>query len=110
MIWNRGITIGTTRATGTIVIIALGIITTMMMIMMIPYFTTVRAQQGNSTEQQQQQDTEFRVQNTTMSIPAPNANLNNQTMPYQIVIALPLRQDGKIWTGTATFTASKPIE
>lgn len=104
-----GITIGTTRATGTIVIIALGIITTMMMMMM-PYFTTVRAQQGNSREQQQQQDTEFRVQNTTMSIPAPNANLNNQTMPYQIVIALPLRQDGKIWTGTATFTASKPIE
>jgi hypothetical protein len=44
-----------------------------------------------------------------MSIPAPNANLNNQTMPHQIVIALPLRQDGKIWTGTATFTASKPI-
>ena len=45
-----------------------------------------------------------------MSIPAANANLNNQTMPHQIVIALPLRQDGKIWTGTATFTASKPIE
>jgi hypothetical protein len=73
-----------------------------------PSFTAVIAQQVNSTEPQQ--DTEFRVQNTTMSIPAPNANLNNQTIPHQIVIALPLRPDGKIWTGTATFTASKPIE
>jgi hypothetical protein len=31
-------------------------------------------------------------------------------MPHQIVVALPLRQDRKIWTGTATFTASKSIE
>jgi hypothetical protein len=85
-----------------------GIIATILTIMMIPSFTTVIAQQANETEQQQ--DTEFRVQNTTMSVPAPNAKLNNQTMPHQMVIALPLRQDGKIWTGTATFTASKPIE
>ena len=54
--------------------------------------------------------TEVRVQKTVMSIPAPSANLNNQTIPHQIVIALPLIQDSKIWTGTATFTASKPIE
>lgn len=45
-----------------------------------------------------------------MSEPAPNARLNNQTLPHQIVVALPIRQDGKIWTGTVTFTASKPIE
>jgi hypothetical protein len=111
MIWNRGTTIGSTRrTTATIAIITIGIITIILttMMMTIPYFTTVIAQQGNQTNQQQ--DTEFRVQNTTMSIPAPNANLNNQTIPHQIVIALPLRQDGKIWTGTATFTASKPIE
>jgi hypothetical protein len=31
-------------------------------------------------------------------------------LPHQIVVALPIRQDGKIWTGTVTFTASKPIE
>ena len=43
-------------------------------------------------------------------VPAPTAKLNNQTLPHQIVVVLPLRQDGKIWTGTATFTASKPIE
>jgi hypothetical protein len=54
--------------------------------------------------------TEARVQKTVMSIPAPSANINNQTIPHQIVIALPLIEDGKIWTGTATFTASKPIE
>ena len=54
--------------------------------------------------------TEVRVQKTVMSIPAPSANINNQTIPHQIVIALPLIEDGKIWTGTATFTASKPIE
>ena len=113
MIWNRGTTIGSTRTTATmtttieaIVIITTIILTTLLMTM--SSFTKVIAQQGNQTEQQQ--DTEFRVQNTTMSIPAPNANLNNQTMPHQIVIALPLRQDGKIWTGTVTFTASKPIE
>jgi hypothetical protein len=45
-----------------------------------------------------------------MSKPAPNAPVNNQSIPHQIVVALPLREDGKIWTGMATFTASKPIE
>jgi hypothetical protein len=45
-----------------------------------------------------------------MSLSAPNAILNNQTIPHQIVVALPIRQDGKIWTGTVTFRASKPIE
>jgi|SRR5215469_3844131 len=49
------------------------------------------------------------IQNTSMSVPAPNSVVN-KSMPHQIVVALPLRQDGKIWTGTVTFTASKPIE
>jgi hypothetical protein len=107
MLWNRG----TTRVTTIAIVETFGIIITLLlttMIMTMPLFTKVIAQQENNTGVQQ--DTEFRVQNTTMSIPAPNANINNQTMPHQIVIALPLRQDGKIWTGTATFTASKPIE
>ena len=94
------IIITTTIAIGMIVIVTT---------LIIPASTTVRAQQGNLTEQQQQ-SVEFRIQNTSMSIPAPTAKLNNQSMPHQIVVALPLRQDGKIWTGTATFTASKPIE
>jgi hypothetical protein len=50
------------------------------------------------------------VQNTSMSVPAPSALANKQNIPHQIVVALPLRDDGKIWTGTVTFTASKPIE
>lgn len=45
-----------------------------------------------------------------MSVPAPSASINKQSMPHQIVVALPLREDGKIWTGTVTFTASKPRE
>ena len=111
MVWNRESTIGSTNTTTTtIAIITIGIIATAIVTTMImtPLFATVIAQQENTANVQQ--DTEFRVQNTTMSIPAPSANINNQTIPHQIVIALPLRQDGKIWTGTATFTASKPIE
>jgi hypothetical protein len=50
------------------------------------------------------------MQNTSMSVHAPNAPVNKQNIPHQIVVALPLREDGKIWTGTVTFTASKPIE
>jgi hypothetical protein len=50
------------------------------------------------------------IQNTSMSIPAPSAAINKQSIPHQMVVALPLRDDGKIWTGTVTFTASKPVE
>ena len=50
------------------------------------------------------------IQNTSMSVPAASAAINKQSMPHQMVVALPLRDDGKIWTGTVTFTASKPIE
>lgn len=47
------------------------------------------------------------IQNTSMSVPSP---VHAQGIPHQIVVALPLRDDGKIWSGTVTFTASKPIE
>ncbi len=47
------------------------------------------------------------VQNTSISVPSP---IHTQGVPHQIVVALPLRDDGKIWTGTVTFTASKPVE
>src|ERR1051326_8480055 len=50
------------------------------------------------------------IQNTSMSVAAPSAAVNKQSIPHQIVIALPLRDDGKIWSGKVTFTASKPIE
>ncbi len=50
------------------------------------------------------------IQNTSMSVPAPSAAVNKQSLPHQIVIALPLRDDRKVWSGKVTFTASKPIE
>lgn len=45
-----------------------------------------------------------------MSVPTPSASANKQNVPHQIVVALPLRNDGKIWSGTVTFAASKPLE
>lgn len=47
-------------------------------------------------------------QRTEMSIPAP---VRHPGQPlHEVVFALPLRDDGKIWSGKATFTASNPIE
>lgn len=47
-------------------------------------------------------------QRTEMSIPAP---VRHPGQPlHEVVFALPLRDDDKIWSGKATFTASKPIE
>lgn len=48
------------------------------------------------------------IQNTSMSAPAPVRHPGQPT--HEVVFALPLRNDGYIWTGTVTFTASKPIE
>jgi hypothetical protein len=45
-----------------------------------------------------------------MSNPASPTVTPHGKIPHQIVFALPLRNDSKIWTGTVTFTASKPIE
>lgn len=57
---------------------------------------------------QQASQTVFRLQETKMSTTAPVAHTGN--LPHAVVFALPLRDDGKIYTGRATFTASKPIE
>ena len=50
----------------------------------------------------------FIVQNTSMSEPAPVRHPGQP--PHEIVFAIPLRDDGKIWSGKVTFTASKPVE
>jgi len=50
----------------------------------------------------------FVEQKTVMSQPAPVKHPGQPS--HEIVFALPLRDDGKVWSGTATFTASKPIE
>ncbi len=43
-----------------------------------------------------------------MSQPAPVRHPGQSS--HEVVFALPLRDDGKVWSGTVTFTASKPIE
>jgi hypothetical protein len=48
------------------------------------------------------------IQNTSMSVPAPVRHPGQPS--HEVVFALPLRNDGNIWSGTVTFTASKPIE
>jgi hypothetical protein len=56
----------------------------------------------------QNQATEVIVQNTSMSVPA---TVRHHGQPlHQIVWVLLLRDDGKIWSGSVSFTASKPIE
>ncbi len=95
------------RGTATIVIIIILSSASILISSTILMHSSLKAQQQ---QQQDQQPIVMRIQNTSMSEPAPNAPLNNQTLPHQIVVALPIRHDGKIWTGTVTFTASKPIE
>ncbi|TVP40349.1 hypothetical protein [Candidatus Nitrosocosmicus arcticus] len=51
---------------------------------------------------------EITLQNTSMSVPAPVRHTGQPS--HEVVFALPLRNDGNIWSGTVTFTASKPIE
>jgi len=51
---------------------------------------------------------EIALQNTSMSVPAPVRHPGQPS--HEVVFALPLRNDGNIWSGTVTFTASKPIE
>jgi hypothetical protein len=55
-------------------------------------------------------DDRYTVQKTEMSKAAPPIATPHGKVPHQIVFGLPLRNDSKIWTGTVTFTASKPIE
>lgn len=50
----------------------------------------------------------FVEQKTVMSQPAPVRHPGQPS--HEVVFALPLRDDGRIWSGTVTFTASKPIE
>jgi hypothetical protein len=61
-----------------------------------------------TTAQHQQSEEIYRIQKTAMSNAAPVAHTGN--LPHAVVFALPIRDDGKIYTGQVTFTASKPIE
>jgi hypothetical protein len=49
----------------------------------------------------------FAIQNTPTSIPDPTPG---HEQSHQAVIALPLRDDGRLYMGTLTYTSSYPIE
>jgi hypothetical protein len=51
---------------------------------------------------------ELLLQNTSKSKPAPVRHPGQPS--HEVVFALPLREDGNVYSGTVTFTASKPIE
>jgi hypothetical protein len=70
--------------------------------------TIIAAIVSNNATAQQQNHVIYRIQETRMSSAAPVAHTGN--LPHAVVFALPLRDDGKIYTGRVTFTASKPIE
>jgi hypothetical protein len=74
------------------------------------YTNAQTSMNSTATTGSQNQATEevFIVQNTSMSKPA---TVSHHGQPLHAIIwALPLRDDGKIWSGSVTFTASKPIE
>ncbi len=77
----------------------------------VPYiFMNLYAELQNSTSQSLSNFTDYEVvhQKTVSSTPASVSAPGLK--PHEVVFALPLRDDGKIWSGTVTFTASKPIE
>lgn len=63
---------------------------------------------NNNSSDFQNGNLNFIEQKTVMSQPAPVRHPGQPS--HEVVFALPLRNDGKIWSGTVTFTASKPIE
>jgi hypothetical protein len=86
--------------------------------------TTVNAQvpgmttsEGNTTAAQQQ-STPATAEGTTSMNNAVTLQKTGVSSPdplpghsaHQLVMALPPRSDGKVWVGTVTWTASKPVE
>lgn len=97
-------------ATTMITILSFTLLLTFMAFVILP--PTSFAQTPNTTNitatGSQNQATELIVQNTSMS--KPSTVSHHGQPPHAIVWALPLRDDGKIWSGKVSFTASKPIE
>jgi hypothetical protein len=66
-------------------------------------------QESNNTTNALDDNNVSIVQQKTVMSKTASVSIPGQ-QPHEVVFALPLREDGKIWSGTATFTASKPIE
>jgi hypothetical protein len=92
--------------------------TTWAVLLMQPYYSENNVTSTTNTvmqnglvagrEEEEEEEEIFIAQNTSMSAPAPVRHPGQP--PHEVVFALPLRDDGKIWSGRVTFTASKPIE
>jgi hypothetical protein len=63
-------------------------------------------QQAFAQGQPQQQGDSLVLQNTTTSIQDPVPGHSG----HQLALVAPPREDGKIWSGVVTFTASKPVD
>ena len=71
----------------------------------VPGMTTQQGSTSGGSSGEEQPDT-VTIQKTAESTvdPAPGHS------GHQVVMALPPRDDGKVWVGTVTWTASKPVE
>src|ERR671916_471776 len=67
---------------------------------------TIYPIENQAFAQQQDQAISFTAQNTSASTQDPLPGHE----AHQIVIAAPPREDGKIYSGVATFTASQPVD
>jgi hypothetical protein len=67
---------------------------------------TIHPIENQAFAQQQDQAISFTAQNTSASTQDPLPGHE----AHQIVMAAPPREDGKIYSGVATFTASQPVE
>jgi hypothetical protein len=87
------------------VLIAVAIIGAALLIGTITSSAITTILKGSQVFAQQQGDS-LVIQNTTTSIQDPLPGHSS----HQAALAAPPRQDGKIWSGVVTFTASKPVE
>jgi hypothetical protein len=81
-------------------------ITSIAVLSVIAMMTQAIGQVSAQSQPQTEQSTPFVVQNTTKSMQDPLPGHES----HQIVIAAPPRDDGKIYSGIATYTASQPVE
>jgi hypothetical protein len=83
----------------------LGVVATLLTFGMIATTYSIENQAFAQGQPQQQGDS-LVLQNTTTSIQDPVPGHSG----HQLALVAPPREDGKIWSGVVTFTASKPVD
>lgn len=91
---------------GIILATAAALLTVIALVMQLSEPVSAQPQQQLQLQLQQEQSTPFVVQGTTQSVQDPLPGYES----HQVVIAAPLRDDGKIYSGIASFTSSQPVE